>query len=60
MTLRKITIDNSVTYVNKDSHMQSEQTPHISEEREIRNQTPESELLPTMNFHKRMKKSFKK
>ena len=30
MTLRKITIDNSLRYISKDNYAQSEETPQIS------------------------------
>ena len=33
MTLRKITIDSSVRFVKKDSHLHNEQTPLISKKR---------------------------
>ena len=50
MTLRKIAIDNSVRYVNKDNRSHTEQTWPISKEKKI---------LPILIFQKRLKNSLR-
>ena len=57
MTLRKITIDNSVRYVSKDNHSHSEQALPIS--KEIVNQIRERKMFLIINFHKILESSLK-
>ena len=43
MTLRKITIDNSVRYTSKDSHSHIDQAPHFSKQRDSKPNTKEKD-----------------
>ena len=51
MTLRKISIDNSVTNVSKDDHSHNEKTSPISKER--------NKMFPIKRSHKRIGNSLK-
>ena len=55
-TLQKIKIDKSVRYVIKDGHSNSEQTPHISKERESK-PNRRKKIVSNNKFHKTIKNS---